>query len=329
MRGLKIISIVIGSMIFICGCQLRNSAEVANTYTAETTYNKLSGRYPYIAIASRDVPTSVTEIKNISYVSCGKRKLQLDLYLPADKQQIKGPAIIFVHGGGWRSGYRTNFTPFAIAMAERGYAAATISYRLSPEAQYPAAIQDAKAAIRWLRSNAEKYGIDGEKIAIAGGSAGGQIAALTGVTGAIDKFDPQAAKLKISSKVQAIINIDGLSDFTSEEARFYEDDPNKKLSAAGAWLGGRYAEKPDVWREASPLFYVDENTPPILFLISSEKRFSLGYKEMIQKMESKGIPYQVTQLPDTPHSFWLFDPWLQPSVEIVTQFLDQQLGKTP
>lgn len=306
-----------------------------NTYTPETTYQKLISDYPFISVASRQVPQSVTEIKNISYVRYGNRVLQLDLYLPKSIQQPtnihqKIPAIIFVHGGGWRAGYRTNFTAFAIAMAERGFAAATISYRLSPEAKYPAAIQDAKAAVRWLRQQATKYRINPDQIAIAGGSAGGQIASLAGVTDGIQKFDPtiKPSQLKkSSSRVQAIINIDGLSDFTSPAALLHEDDPSKNPSAAGAWFGGRYNEKPDLWREASPLFYVNQNTPPILFLISNQERFSLGYKDMINQMEPLNIPYQVVKIPNSPHSFWLFDPWLQPSVEAVVNFLNQQFNR--
>lgn len=321
---LRLIGIAV-LLIQIISCQTITHLEnPANTYTAETTYRKLVGEYPFISVASLNIPDTLKEIKNITYVRYGKRALQLDLYLPETNTKQLRPGIIFVHGGGWASGYRTNFTPFAVAMAERGYVAATISYRLSGEALYPAAIYDTKAAIRWLRSNVKKYGMNPDQVAIAGGSAGGQIASLTGMTAGIVKFDPQAKKSGVSSDAQAIINIDGLSDFTSEDARFYEDDPRKNPSAAGAWFGGRYAEKAALWHEASPTFYVNKNTPPILFLISAQKRFSVGHKEMIEKMKPLNIPYQVTQLPDTPHSFWLFDPWLKPSADIVANFLDQQ-----
>ncbi len=320
---LLVLTLVIGA------CQtVTNINDPTNTYTPETTYQKLIGDYPFISVASRTVPIYVQEIKNITYVQYGRRALQLDLYLPKDTPPQNRPAIIFIHGGGWRAGYRTNFTPFAIAMAEHGYVAATISYRLSGEAQYPAAIYDVKAAIRWLRKNAERYGVNPNQIAISGGSAGGQIASLTGVTSGHDKFDPQANQSPISSEVQAIVNIDGLSDFTSEAARFHEDDPRKNPSAAGAWFGGRYSEKADLWHEASPIFYVTKKTPPILFLISAQERFSVGHKEMIEKMKPFGIPYRVAQIPESPHSFWLFDPWLQPSVDIVVSFLDQQFNIT-
>lgn len=313
----------------LVGCQsITQFDDPTNTYTPEATYKKLIGEYPFIDIASRVVPESVQEIKNITYVRYGKRVLQLDLYLPKSAPSHTKPGILFVHGGGWRAGYRTNFTPMAIAMAERGYVAATISYRLSPEAKYPAAIHDVKAAVRWLRNNAKKYGVNPDQIAVIGGSAGGQIASLTGMTNGLEKFDPQAKTSRVSSSVQAIVNIDGLSDFTSEAARFHEDDPRKNPSAAGAWFGGRYAEKAALWHEASPTFYVNKNTPPILFLVSAQERFSVGHREMIEKMKPLGISYQVAQIPDSPHSFWLFDPWLKPSVDIVANFLDRQFKIT-
>lgn len=313
----------------LVGCQnITQFDDPTNTYTPEATYKKLIGEYPFIDIASRVVPESVQEIKNITYVRYGKRVLQLDLYLPESAPSHTKPGIVFVHGGGWRAGYRTNFTPMAIDMAERGYVAATISYRLSPEAQYPAAIHDVKAAVRWLRNNAKKYGVNPDQIAVIGGSAGGQIASLTGMTNGLEKFDPQAKTSRVSSSVQAIVNIDGLSDFTSEAARFHEDDPRKNPSAAGAWFGGRYAEKTALWHEASPTFYVNKNTPPILFLVSAQERFSVGHSEMIEKMKPLGISYQVAQIPDSPHSFWLFDPWLKPSVDVVANFLDRQFKIT-
>jgi pectinesterase len=298
-------------------------------YTAETTYAKLVKAYPFIRIASREVPPSVRKVQDVTYVRHGGRDLQLDLYLPAKPGLLPAPGIVFVHGGGWRSGVRANFAPMAIRLAERGYAAATISYRLSPEAEYPAAIHDAKAAVRWMRANAARYGIDPDRIAIGGGSAGGQIASLTGVTSGIDRFDSDAVPGAASSAVQAIVNIDGLSDFTSEEARRHEDDPAKQPSSAGAWFGGRYAEKAALWREASPTFYVGPRTPPILFIGSAQARFSVGREEMVAKLKAAGVPSQVVLLPDTPHSFWLFDPWLAPTVEAIDAFLKVELRAQP
>ncbi len=143
-----------------------------NTYTAENTLKKYQSDYPFITIASTEPPSSVTEHKNLVYVSDGERNLELDLYLPNDDKNTLRAAVVLVHGGGWQAGYRTHLTPIAIELAKAGIAAATISYRLAPEALYPAAIQDTKAAIRWLRSHAQEFQINPQQIAVAGSSAG-------------------------------------------------------------------------------------------------------------------------------------------------------------
>lgn len=296
-------------------------APADNVYTAESTYQKLASTYPFIHIASKTPPETVRVLRDIGYVSNQGKALQLDLFMPAQISKAALPGIVLVHGGGWRSGTRDNLAPMAIRLAARGYIATTVSYRLSGEARYPAAIHDVKAAIRWMRTHAAEYQLDPRHIAIAGGSAGGQIAALVGTTNDVPEFDPQAQLNPVSSAVQAIINIDGLSDFTSEEARKYEDDPKKKPSSAGAWFGGTHTEKPELWKEASPLTHVGRHTPPILFITSAQKRFSLGREEMVQKLTGLDIARHTVLIPDTPHSFWLFDPWLETTVDAMTEFL--------
>lgn len=282
-------------------------------YTAESTYAKLVKQYPHIVVASSALPDEVTAVRDLTYVRYGDRALQLDLYLPANA--VAAPAVVLVHGGGWRSGVRQNLAPMAIRLAQRGYAAATVSYRLSPEARYPAAIEDVRASVRWMRAHAPQYRVDPARIAIAGGSAGGQIASLVGVTGSGE------------GALQAIVNIDGLSDFTSAAARLHEDDPAKKPSSAGAWFGGRYAQKTALWHEASPLFYVNNGTPPVLFIGSAQTRFSVGREDMVSRLSASGVASRVLLMPDTPHSFWLFDPWLTPTVDAMDAFLNQHMRK--
>jgi len=320
---LKLAVATLGAVFCVAGSA--QSAPAPESYTAETTYAKLAPKYPFIKIASSEVPASVEALRGITYVRHCGRDLQLDLYMPRARAAKARPGIVFVHGGGWRTGVRANFAPMAIRMAERGYAAATVSYRLSPEAPYPAAIHDVKAALRWMRAHAGEYGIDPARLAVAGGSAGGQIASLVGVTNGMGRFDADAVHGAASSAAQAIVNIDGLSDFTSEAARKYEDDPAKQPSSAGAWFGGRYAEKEALWREASPTFYVNAAMPPILFIGSGQARFSVGREEMVAKMDAAGVASRVLVLPETPHSFWLFDPWLGPTVEATARFLDEHM----
>jgi acetyl esterase/lipase len=308
--------------------------DAANTYDAAHTYDKLVRDYPAIRIASDELPAGVTKIADQTYVRFGTRCLKLDMYLPAPLPENSSaaaraghglPVVVLVHGGGWRYGFRSEFAPMAVRLARHGYAAVVVSYRLSGEAMYPAAIHDVRAAVRWVRVNAAQYGLDPKRVALAGGSAGGQIASLAGVTGHLDRFDPQAQGSGVSSAVQAIVNIDGLSDFTSEAARYYEDDPKKNPSAAGAWFGGRYADKSALWREASPIQYVRAGMPPILFIGSAQPRFSAGRGEMVAAMARAGASSRIVVLQDTPHAFWLFDPWLQPTVDATVDFLDEKM----
>lgn len=283
-------------------------------YNAETTYRKLAANYPFIRIASADAPAPVRVRKDLVYVRRGEQPLALDLYLPAPGVK-PAPLVLLVHGGGWRSGERSNMAPLAARLAARGFAAATVSYRLSGQAQYPAAVDDVKAALDWVRAQARDLGVDPQRIAIAGGSAGGQIAALVGMTRPRD--------------VRAIVNIDGLSDFTSDDARRHEDDPARKPSSAGAWFGGRYAEKEALWREASPLTHAGKDSPPVQFIVGAAPRFSVGREALSSTLAAHGIATDTVALAGAPHSFWLFDPWLAPTVDAMTRFLGQVMGAAP
>ncbi len=301
-------------MRLAAGLLLALAASAANAqapYNAETTYHKLVRDYPYIRIASVEAPAPVQVRKNLVYAQRGELALGLDLYLPGPAGK-PAPLVVLVHGGGWASGERANMAPLAARLAARGIAAATVSYRLSGQARYPAAIDDVKEAVRWLRKGAGGFNVDPERVAIAGGSAGGQIASLVGM------LEPQA--------IRAVVSIDGLSDFTSEDARKYEDDPAKKPSAAGAWFGGRYSEKEALWRDASPITHAGKGSPPVLFIVSGVPRFSVGKEAMAAKLAEYGIHSDTVALPGTPHSFWLFDPWVSPTVDAMTAFFDRVLG---
>ncbi|MEM8513668.1 acetyl esterase/lipase [Massilia sp. MP_M2] len=290
------------------------ASAIAQPYNAETTYRKLVAAYPDIRIASSTVPASVQVRKDIVYARRGELSLALDLYSPGPRDQA-APLVLLVHGGGWRSGDRGEMAPLAARLAARGYAAATVSYRLSGQARYPAAIDDVRDALQWLRAHPEVHGADVDRMVLAGGSAGGQIAALAGMTS--------------DGAVKAVINIDGLSDFTSEEARRHEDDPAKNPSAAGAWFGGRYAEQPALWHQASPINHVSRASPPVLFIVSSMPRFSVGREAMMAKLREHGVVAETVALPGTPHSFWLFDPWVTPTVDAMTDFLGRVFGALP
>lgn len=292
------------------------------SYTLHSAFEKYKKKYPFIKPVRYDKANGSLQFKDIHYYSPEQRALSLDIFSPAKKSDTFKPAIILIHGGGWRSGDRTLMYPLADYLAKHGYIAIPVEYRLSPEAQYPAAVNDIKQAVEWILDNGSAYQIDTSRIAILGCSAGGQLASLVGLT-----FEPD---LKIKKKlprkaIRAIVDIDGILDFTSEEARKYEDNPAKKTTSAGAWFGGRYSGKSELWKEASPINYVNKTSPPILFINSSIPRFHAGRDEVIKKLDAFSIYSEVHTFEDAPHSFWLFDPWFEKTGVFIADFLNKEL----
>lgn len=289
----------------------------ARPYTVQTTYRKLKKYYPHITPVEELRDDAITTSENITYRKINGTCLQMDIYRPAEKIKGGTPAILLIHGGGWISGSRENQKAMARCLAKAGFVTATVSYRLSSEASYPAAVLDIKAAVRWLRKKAGKYAIDPGKIAILGTSAGAQLATLVGVTPENGLF--REGKPKYSDRVQAIINVDGIVSFIHPEA--------EEGKYAAYWLGGPKAENVQKWKEASPLEYVDENTPPALFVNSAQPRFHAGRDDMIKIMEKHGIYSEVHTIPGSPHSFWLVQPWFEETLNYNIAFLKKVFKK--
>ncbi len=296
------------------------------SFTPYSAWMKIKKDFPDAEIVKPHLPGNVKATCDLVYTSLpktkyGKRDLHLDLFQP--KSEGKYPTLILIFGGGWRSGSKAAQVPMAQQIAAKGYVTATVEYRLSPEALYPAAVHDIKAAIRYLRINAKKYNIDPYRIAISGSSAGGQLAALVGMTADVKKFDGYSACINQPTSIQAIIDMDGIMDFTDPNESAKDDDPNK-YSAGAYWFGATYKEAPEKWVEASPLIYAGKDTPPILFINSALPRFHAGRNQVIEKLDSYGIYTEVQTLPDTPHPFWLFHPWFDQTVGYMVAFLDKQ-----
>ena len=209
------------------------------SYTPHSAFEKYKKDYPFIKLARYDISKKYHQQKSIPYVSYGVRELVLDIFSDDNKTGTTKPGVIMIHGGGWRSDDRDLMYPLAGYLAEHGYIAVPVEYRLSPEASYPAAVDDINSAVTWIREHGQNFGVDTSKIVILGCSAGGQLAGLIGL-----KYGTYSdTEEKIQKKINAIIDIDGIMDFTSKDARRYEDDSTRAVTSAGAWFGGRYAEK--------------------------------------------------------------------------------------
>lgn len=322
---MRYIVLIIFVSLTLFGCQkvqlnsqnANDSYRFINSYTPESTYQKYFRQYPSIAIPSLDIPEGVNPAFTETYKRGNHRPLELDWFLPSEMHS-QTFTLALIHGGGWGAGAKENMHALAIRLAKQGVAAVAINYRLSHEARYPAAVTDIKDALVFIQKQARVYGLNEHRVAIAGGSAGGQLAALVGVTGN-EVLSPCCHEKLLP--LAAIVNIDGLMDFTDPDALKHENDPAKQPSAAGAWFGGRFEDVPDLWIQASPNRHLSQNTPPMLFIRSSVPRFSIGYKAAMEQLAGLGTPVEAVTFDDAPHSFWLFDPWVDKTAVLIERFL--------
>ncbi|MBP7936817.1 MAG: alpha/beta hydrolase [Phycisphaerae bacterium] len=203
-------------------------------------------------------PANVVVKPDVEYGRVGDISLKLDLYQPR-KLERNVPAILLIHGGAWKSGHRSVYRPYCIKLAERGYVAATVSYRLSGQAPYPAAVHDVKCAVRWLRANANVLHVDPDRIAAMGGSAGGHLAMMLGYSPKVAELEGDGENSRASSRVQAVINFYGPTDLTTPFAR--------SQPVVVSFMGGRqYQEAQAMYRQASPLTHLTRDAPPTLIL---------------------------------------------------------------
>ena len=290
------------------------------SYTTWSAFVNTRKTHPEIQIVPELKSEKIVEKRNVVYIDRGgKIILHLDAFYPADRLPQKHPAIVIIHGGGWRSGNRAQHIPLAQHLATRGYVCFTLEYELSTLRQYPAAITDLKSALRWVVQHADKYHVDTAKIVVLGFSAGGELAAFLGTTVGNPTFEPYGKPNEKPAPIHAIVDIDGTLSFTHPESG--EGDDSKKISAATYWLG--YAKKDSLalWEEASPLTHVDKHTPPTLFINSSVARMHAGREDFIKVLDQYKIYSEVKTFENAPHSFCLFDPWFQPTVTCIDDFL--------
>lgn len=274
--------------------------------------------HPFIKLAEPVDFKTVRQKKNIVYSKIDKRKLLIDAFYPLNNKH-RGIAVIMIHGGGWRSGNRTQHYPLLQQLASLGYTCFAPEYRLSTEALFPAAVYDVKAAIRWVRANAKQFNIDTGKIVLAGFSAGGQLAALMATTGNMPLLEGFGGNPAISSKVNALIDIDGTLSFVHPESGEANDE--KKISASTMWFGYSKKQNLPLLSFASPLTHVNAATPPTLFINSSVERMHAGRNDFIKTLDEHHIYREVKEFENSPHSFCLFEPWFEPTVQTIDGFL--------
>ena len=275
------------------------------------------------ATEAMNVGEGVTVHRDIAYVTDGHERQKLDLYIPEDGENL--PLIIWIHGGAWRGGNKTHYVPKAYLTA--GYAGASINYRLSQHAIFPAQIEDVKAAVRWLRANAEIYRLDPNRFAAWGSSAGGHLVAMLGTTGDVAAFEV-GENLEVSSKVQAVVNYYGPTDFLQMDAHrlpdgLVHDAPDSPESQL---VGGPIQENKDRVAKANPITYVSKEDSPFLIIHGDQDKLVPYQQSVLLKdaLEKAGVSVTFYKVEGGGHG-WFRDPKVP---ELTKAFLEKHVKPT-
>jgi acetyl esterase/lipase len=271
-----------------------------------------------VLLASSAVAGTQTDIE---YARVGDTALKLDLHMP---QNANAPLLVYVHGGAWRAGSKAD-VPIA-KLLDHGFAIASVDYRLSTQAVFPAQVHDIKAAIRFLRAKAALLQINTTRIGIVGSSAGGHLAALVGVSNGHAELEGKVGEhLDQSSEAQAIVSLYGASNLQSILAQSTEFGRNMRIPALQLLLGGQPKEKPELARLASPVAHLDKDDPPLLLIhgdadpqMSPEQS-----QELAKAYEAAGLPVQLITLPGSKHGGAEF--YDEDRTASVAKFLDKAL----
>ena len=301
----------------------RISRKEDDTYRARNRRNNNRNQKP------PRLPTGFKMQRDVVYATVGQRKLVLDLYLP-EKVGKPLPIVVWVHGGGWRGGNKDNVAPRLSPLLSRGYAAASVGYRLSGEAIFPAAIADCKAAVRHIRANADKYGVDPNRIGVWGSSAGGHLVALLGTSGDIHKWDTHAENAKVSACVQAVCNWFGPSDFLRMNDFPGRIDHDAASSPESLFIGGPIQQNKEKTTAANPITYVTSDDPPFLHMHGDkDKLVPYNQSELLHAaLRKAGAPSELYQVKNGDHGFrGATEDTQQQLSDRVVRFFDQQLKK--
>lgn len=243
------------------------------------------------------LPESVAADYDVEYSRVGER-VAMDIFRP--KAAGRFPTVLAIHGGGFRAGSRTRYWQLCPKLAARGFVCATVSYRLAPLHQFPAPLEDVKAAVRFLRASAAKYGVDEHHIGATGMSAGGHLAVMLGVTGGITKFEGSGPHLEQSSAVQAVVNYYGPVDFTQSYAKSVDAKDVLPL-----FLGGDLEHQRQYHLVASPLYYVSPLAAPTLTVHGTRDNY-VAYEHAVwltSKLISAGVEAELETIEGAGHGF--------------------------
>jgi len=287
------------SQLLISGCAQNksndpNAPKVPRGYKNET-FLKIAYGLKLLDLIETEptIPENIEVFENLTYKQIDGIDLKLDIYKDKELKE-PAPVLIFIHGGSWSKGKRSDYLPYLLDFAQKKYITATVSYRLSGVAKFPAAVEDVKCAVRWIRENASEYNIDADKIAIVGGSAGGHLALMLGYTD--DNEFAKECNDSVSSKVNAIVNIYGAIDLTTPYAR--------EQGASISFLGYTFEQNPDIYTIASPKTYISTDDPPTLtFHGTIDSLVPVSQADSLHKwLDETGVENEYHRLKGWPHT---------------------------
>lgn len=270
----------------------------------------------------------IEEIQDVAFGTTGSRPLMLNIARPKKKPKESMPVVIFVHGGGWYRGDHKG--PQNYPFAAKGYFTVNIEYRLSGEAVFPAQIHDCKAAIRWLRANAEKFKINPDQIGVWGLSAGGHLAALLGTSGDVPDLEGNGGARGFSSRVEAVVDWYGPTDLSKMGGTHDEpDSPECRV------VGGLLYERKEIVRMANPITYVTSDDPPFL-MIHGEKDQIVPFNQselLYHALKESGVDVTLIKVKNGDHNFLpnpsnaTIEPSLQEIMRKTIDFFDNNVRK--
>ncbi len=279
--------------------------------TGTTILNFFSG-------AMINIPDSIEWLKDLPYAAAGEKTLKADIMKPKTYRG-KLPAVLLFHGGGWMWGRKEDMTQYAVDLARNGYAAITVEYRLAREALYPAAFDDAKAAVRWVKSVADTLEIDPERIGAAGQSAGGHLAALLGVTNEKNFIGQFIGRREYSSAIKAAATFSGVVDMLS----LYPRDP----FSPAALFGGSPESNRKAYLEASPISHISKTSSSFLFIHGAKDHLGLAreMEDMAAKLNHLGVEAETLIIEGGGHNFERYPEFRALGVQKLLEFMDRNL----
>ena len=263
------------------------------------------------------------DVKNdVVYTKAGGDELKVDVAYPAEGDG-PFPAVLVIHGGGWRGGNKSDMRPALAEFARKGYVAASPQYRFCPKDVFPAQVHDVKAAVRWLKANAKDYKANPDKVGAVGFSAGGHLSMLLGFTGPADGLEGDAPEGSPDTKIRAVVNYFGPTDLAAS------DLPEATRPLVRDFLGGKPADKPKEASQASPLTFVSKGDAAVLtFQGTRDPLVPMTQAiKLAEKMGEEGVPGRVEILVGAGHG-WGGDD-LKHTVDQTIEFFDQYLKPAP